>query len=111
LDIDERSGIDLGDRPSIGAQTLTVFEEVLARTVGVKRFETEFADQAQYSLLTRAHPLSADFNDLAVTDGVIEGSSPDAVSSLDDQDVDTMGSKRSSGREAGEPRAYDHDSG
>jgi hypothetical protein len=111
LDIDERHGIDLGDRPSIGAQTLAVFEEVLARTVGVKRFETEFADQAKYSLLTRTHPLSADLNDLAVTDGMVEGTSSDTISSLDDQDVDTLDTKRSSGREAGEPRANDHDSG
>jgi hypothetical protein len=111
LDIHERNGVDLWDRPSVGAQTVAVLEKVLARTVGVKRLETEFADQAQNSLLTGAHPLPTDFNDLAVTNGVVERTAAHTVSRLDHHDVDPVGSKRPGGRQASKPRTYDHDGG
>jgi hypothetical protein len=69
-----------------------VLEEVLARSVGVERFETELFDQGLDSLLTRTHPLAADFDDLAVTNGMVERPSAHTVPSLEHHDVDSLSS-------------------
>jgi hypothetical protein len=111
LDIHERQRIDFGDRPLIGTQTIAVLEKVLTRSVGVERFETEFVNQGQDALLTGAHPLSSNFNDFAVSNGMVERTSTYAVPGLDYNNVDSMGSKRSGGRQARQPCAYDYDCG
>jgi hypothetical protein len=91
LNIHERERIDLWDRPSIGTQTIAVLEKVLTRSVGVERFETEFVDQGQYSLLTGTYPLTSNFNDFALSNGMVERSTTHAVPGFDDNDVDSLG--------------------
>jgi hypothetical protein len=85
-----------------------VFEEVLTRSEGVEGFETEFADQSEDSLLTGANPLSTDFNDFALTDGMVERTATHAVPGLEHDDVDALRSQYSCSRQAGQSSAY-HD--
>ena len=96
-----------GDRVHFGNGALVApdlplaLDQVEPLTEGRKRLETELGNQLEDPVLAGPDPLSAELDDLAVTDRLIDGPATDPVPGLEDDDVNPFGLEGAGGAEAG----------
>jgi hypothetical protein len=108
-DVDERQGVEAGDRAPVSAQAAIQQEQVVALAVRRKRLHADIAGERGDPVLRRTDPLAAHLEHLSAADGGVQRPPADAVPSLEDHDVCAARGEVARGSESGKAGSdYDH---
>ena len=84
-------------------------DHVLTGRVGGEGLDVQLPSQRRDPVLSRADPLAADLNHLAIADRLVQQSPADALAGLEHQDRPACRRELPGGRQAGKPGPHDDD--